>query len=43
MKQEGRGIDDVTMVTLLAKRLKAKDCLANGFILEDFPRTRGQA
>ena len=43
MKQEGRGIDDVTMVTLLAKRLKSKDCLANGFILEDFPRTRGQA
>ena len=31
------------MVTLLAKRLKSKDCLANGFILEDFPRTRGQA
>lgn len=43
MKQEGRGIDDVLMVTLLARRLKAKDCLANGFVLEDFPRTRGQA
>lgn len=43
MKKEGRGIDDVLMVTLLAKRLKEKDVLANGFILEDFPRTRGQA
>lgn len=40
MKQEGRGIDDQLMVTLLAKRLQAKDCLANGWILEDFPRTR---
>ena len=43
MKQEGRGIDDIAMVTLLAKRLKAKDCLANGWVLEDFPRTRSQA
>lgn len=42
MKNEGRGIDDVLMVTLLAKRLKAKDCLANGWVIEDFPRTRGQ-
>lgn len=43
MKQEGRGIDDQLMVTLLAKRLQAKDVLANGWILEDFPRTRAQA
>jgi adenylate kinase family enzyme len=43
MKQEGRGIDDVLMVILLAKRIRSKDCLANGWVLEDFPRTRAQA
>jgi len=43
MKSEGRGIDDQLMVTLLSKRLKCKDCLANGYVLEDFPKTRGQA
>jgi len=43
MKQEGRGIDDQLMVTLLAKRLQARDCLANGWVIEDFPRTRAQA
>lgn len=43
MKSEGRGIDDQLMVTLLSKRLKSKDCLANGYVLEDFPKTRGQA
>lgn len=43
MKSEGRGIDDQLMVTLLAKRLKCKDCLAKGYVLEDFPKTRGQA
>ena len=31
------------MVNLLAKRLKTKDVMSNGWILEDFPRTRGQA
>jgi hypothetical protein len=27
MKEDGRGIDDQLMVSLLAKRLQAKDCL----------------
>jgi len=27
----------------LAKRLQARDCLANGWVIEDFPRTRAQA
>jgi adenylate kinase family enzyme len=40
MKEDGRGIDDQLMVSLLAKRLQAKDCLQNGYIIEDFPRTR---
>lgn len=43
MRQEGRGIDDQLMVTLLAKRLQAKDVLENGWILEDFPKTKAQA
>lgn len=43
LKDEGRGLDDQLLVALLAKRLKAKDCLKYGWIIEDFPRTRQQA
>lgn len=43
MKQEGRGIDDNFMIQLLAKRTQQKDCLQNGWILEDFPKTKLQA
>lgn len=31
------------MINLLAKRVQYRDCLANGWILEDFPKTRQQA
>lgn len=43
LKAEGRGLDDSLLIGILAKRLKAKDCLQNGWIIEDFPRTRQQA
>lgn len=43
LKAEGRGLDDSLLIGILAKRLKAKDCLKNGWIIEDFPRTRQQA
>ncbi len=43
MKKEGRGIDDQFMIALLQKRTQSKDCLQNGWILEDFPKTKLQA
>ena len=43
IKKEGRGLDDDTLVNLLTKRMMFEDCQTNGFIIEDFPRTRGQA
>ena len=43
LKAEGRGLEDSLLIAILAKRLKAKDCLQNGWIIEDFPRTRQQA
>lgn len=43
IKKEGRGLDDDTLVNLLTKRMMFEDCQTNGFILEDFPRTRNQA
>jgi adenylate kinase family enzyme/YHS domain-containing protein len=43
MMMEGRGIDDLTMVQLLLKRIQMPDCVMNGFVIEDFPRTKTQA
>jgi adenylate kinase family enzyme len=43
MKQDGRVIDDSTIITLILKRIQAPDCQKYGFILEDFPRTKAQA
>jgi adenylate kinase family enzyme len=31
------------MVSLLIKRVQMKDCQLNGWVLEDFPKTRNQA
>ena len=43
MKAEGRQLEDDMMVSLLIKRVQMKDCQNNGWVLEDFPRTRNQA
>jgi adenylate kinase family enzyme len=43
MKEEGRGIDEKFMSALLIKRTQQKDCLKNGWVLEDYPQTRLQA
>lgn len=40
MKKEGRGIEDQQLVRLIVKRLQCKDVMANGWVLEDFPKTR---
>ena len=37
MKKEGRQIDDQTLIQLLVKRCQAKDCLKNGWVIENFP------
>jgi adenylate kinase family enzyme len=36
-------LNDETLVALLQKRVQAPDCYSQGFILEDFPRTKSQA
>ena len=43
MKMEGRAIEDDIIVNLLLKRIAMKDCQSNGWILEDFPKSRNQA
>lgn len=43
MKAKGREIDDVFTIQLLCKRIERRDCRENGWILEDFPKTRAQA
>jgi len=44
MKQDGKGIDSENyLIPLIAKRTQAMDCVKNGWILEDFPKTRHQA
>lgn len=43
MKSEGRQLEDDMMVSLLIKRVQMKDCQLNGWVLEDFPKTRNQA
>jgi len=43
LKKEGRGIEDQSLVRLIVKRLQCRDVLANGWVLEDFPKTRQQA
>lgn len=40
MKMEGRSIEDDQLINLLLKRIQFKDCQTNGWILEDFPKTR---
>lgn len=43
LKYEGRQIEDDTLVSLIMKRIQMKDCVQNGWVLEDFPKTRNQA
>ena len=43
MKKEGRPCEDQILVSLLAKRTKMKDCQANGWVVEDFPKNKSQA
>lgn len=43
MKYEGRQLEDDMLVSLLIKRVQMKDCVLNGWVLEDFPKTRNQA
>jgi adenylate/nucleoside-diphosphate kinase len=42
-KDEGRALDDDMLVNLLYKRIQMTDVFRNGFILEDFPKTRNQS
>jgi adenylate kinase family enzyme len=43
MKYEGRQLEDDMIVSLIIKRVQMKDCQVNGWVLEDFPKTRNQA
>jgi adenylate kinase family enzyme len=43
MKTKGREIDDSNLIQLISKRLERRDCRENGWVLEDFPKTRTQA
>lgn len=43
VKEEGRQIDDETLVALLAKRLQFRDCVTQGYVIENFPTNRNQA
>ena len=40
MKREGRQLEDDMLVSLLIKRVQMKDCMSNGWVLEDFPKSR---
>lgn len=40
MKIEGRQLEDDMLVSLIIKRVQLKDCQSNGWVLEDFPKTR---
>lgn len=37
MKQDGKSIDEAFLTDLIFKRTQMKDCLENGWILEDYP------
>ena len=43
MKLKGREIDDLNLIQLICKRIERRDCRENGWVLEDFPKTRVQA
>ena len=43
LKYDGRQLEDDMLVSLLIKRVQMKDCWTNGWVLEDFPKTRNQA
>ena len=43
MKADGRQLEDDQLVNLLIKRVQMKDCQSNGWVIEDFPKTRNQA
>lgn len=43
MLDDGRQLGDDLLVSLLHKRISMKDCVQNGWVLEDFPKTRNQA
>ena len=43
LKYEGRQLEDDMLVSLIIKRVQMKDCQTNGWVLEDFPKTRNQA
>ena len=43
MKYEGRQLEDDMIVSLIIKRVQMNDCQVNGWVLEDFPKTRNQA
>ena len=43
MKVDGRQLEDDMLISLLLKRVQMKDCQTNGWVLEDFPKTRNQA
>lgn len=40
MKFKGREIDDLNLIQLIGKRIERRDCRENGWVLEDFPKTR---
>jgi adenylate/nucleoside-diphosphate kinase len=43
LKIDGRQLEDDMLVSLIIKRVQMKDCWTNGWVLEDFPKTRNQA
>jgi hypothetical protein len=43
IRQQGKEMDDATMVDLITHRVNMKDCIQNGWVLDGFPQTRQQA
>jgi adenylate kinase family enzyme len=40
MFEHGRDIDDAKLLDLILRRVQMRDCLENGWILENYPKTR---
>ena len=43
IKVQGKEVDDLYMIQVIQKRVEYADCQRNGWVLEGFPQTRGQA
>jgi adenylate kinase len=40
IRNQGKEMDDASMVDLIARRVNMKDCIQNGWVLDGYPHTR---